>query len=212
MVTDISHFSLRPLQEFVGDRVKQVEHFNETVQESISRSIAGTGHLGQRIVRTGIGFGALAFDQASASLHASRNLLQKAEKKGEGLEHTLTTQMGDRVNQLEEQAGAELRRLNAQLKDNPAVAGGKRLNQQLDVMFSAIMPGPEAENSVIVTPTTVTPLVDYDELNVSQVKSRSATMTIGELEALRRYEGEHKARVTVLEAIDSQIKAKLVIA
>ena len=206
-VDDVAQINLRPVQEFVGDRFKQVFRINRSVQESLERGIGGAVALGRRSVRTGVGFGALAYDQAALSVQSSWQWVERAEAKGVDMERELSTQIGDRVHALEKRAGQELRRTSVRLKENPAVAGRRRDNRQLDRVLTAIVPGNgQALSRDIAQPA------DYDGLTVPQVKSRLAAMNVNELQSLRDYESAHKARVTVLQAIDAEIRNKLVIA
>jgi hypothetical protein len=207
---DLSQLNLRPVQEYLGDLRKQVSNINETTQETVRNTVTGTVHFGQRVARTGIGFGALAYDQAANSLASGIEFVGKAEKKGEELEHTLTAQLGDRVHQLEEQAGVELRRVSTQLKANPAVASSKKVNAQLDRVLAVIMPKSGTDNgaSAGANGHSMDPTA-YDAMTVAELKALLMGMSVEEMLQMRSYESEHKARVTLLQAIDAEIKARL---
>ncbi len=209
---DLSQLNLRPVQEYLGDLRKQVSNLNETTQETVRSGLSGTVHFGQRIARTGIGFGALAYDQAANSLASGIEFVEKAEKKGEKLEHTLTAQLGDRVHQLEEQAGVELRRVSTQLKANPAVAGSKKVNAQLDRVLAVIMPKSGSDNGTSngANGQSMDPTA-YDAMTVAELKGLLPGMSVEEMLQMRAYECEHKARVTLLQAIDVEIKARLAV-
>lgn len=49
------------------------------------------------------------------------------------------------------------------------------------------------------------PIKDYDELNVKQVIENLEGLTRYELEKVRRYEVDHKDRVTVLRDVDARL-------
>ncbi len=209
---DLSQLNLRPVQEYLGDLRKQVSNLNETTQETVRSGVSGTVHFGQRIARTGIGFGALAYDQAANSFASGIEFVEKAEKKGEALENTLTAQLGDRVHQLEEQAGVELRRVSTQLKENPAVTNSKKVNAQLDRVLAVIMPKSSSENgaSTGANGQSMDPTA-YDAMTVSELKALLKGMSVDEMLQMRTYESEHKGRVTLLQAIDAEIKARLAV-
>jgi hypothetical protein len=50
------------------------------------------------------------------------------------------------------------------------------------------------------------PIADYDELTVTEVKSRLEGMNSEELQAVKSHEEEHKQRKTVLGEIDRRLK------
>jgi hypothetical protein len=203
---DLSQLNLRPIQEYMENRVKQVNYWTETVQETVSGGVSGAVNFGHRVARTGIGLGALAYDQATTSFSSGLEFVEKAEKKGESLEQSFTTRLGDRVQRLEEQAGVELRRVSTQLKSNPAVAGGKQVNAQLDRILAVIMPdnGAQADvNGAAIDPA------EYDDKTVPELTALLKGMSVDEMLAMRAYESEHKARVTLLQAIDDEVKTGL---
>jgi hypothetical protein len=198
--------NLRPVQEYVGDRIKQVEFYNRSIRTSIHRGVNSTRRLGAKSLRTSIGLGALAVDQAATSTRSGIELLDKAEDKGADLEREVSTYVGDRVHDLEQRAGQELRRMSVGLKSNPAVAGSQALNAQLDRVLTVILPGNGGSSAALREP-----LAGYDALNAPTVKARLAGMSVAELEILRDYEARNKARITVLQAIDGEIRDRLAV-
>jgi hypothetical protein len=198
--------NLRPVQEYVEDRIKQVEFYNRSVKTSLRQGFDGTRRLGAKSLRTGIGLGALAVDQAATSTRSGMELLDKAEEKGADLERGVSAYVGDRVHDLEQRAGQELRRMSVGLKSNPAVAGSQALNAQLDRVLTVILPGNGGSS-----PALREPMADYDALNAPTVKARLAGLSVAELEILREYEARSKARITVLQAIDGEIRDRLAV-
>jgi hypothetical protein len=51
------------------------------------------------------------------------------------------------------------------------------------------------------------PIPTYDDLTVEEIGDRLAALSQDQLKTLRRYENDTKARVTVIEKIDSELSA-----
>jgi len=62
-------------------------------------------------------------------------------------------------------------------------------------------PPPDAEWQTDVPSAAALPIPDYDELSASQVVERLEGLDRDSLEAVRRYESEHRGRNTILGKI-----------
>ena len=64
---------------------------------------------------------------------------------------------------------------------------------------------PGAEDGAGAAITVIEPWAGYGRLNAKDVIDRARTATVAELAAMRLYEARHRARQTVLAAVDRQL-------
>jgi|GEM_PF-4560243 len=200
------HINLRPVQEYTGDRIKQVERFNRDVRNAIDQSVHQTREIAHRALTTGLGMGGLAVIKVRETVGGGRELFEKAEHRGEDMEHALISRVNDRVQHLETQAGEELRRLRTRMGGVPAPTV---VNEQVDWAVTRMRTLAGRKNG---GKSQALPLPSYDDLTAKQVINMLDGLDANDLTKLRQYEAEGKARVTVLRAIDEKLKTKLAVA
>lgn len=196
----ISQINLRPVQEFTGDRMMQAQRCNRTVRNGIAYGVQQMRTVTHRTFLAAIGLSGLAYDGVRRRLEDSREYLEKAEQRGEEIESEMSARLNERVHQLENQAGDELRKLNL-----PAVPGRQSVSKPLDWTvrrFSSRPHGNGAEHE---------PLSGYDELTAQAIIDMVDELDANAVQAVRVYEAEHKGRVTVLRALDTALKARLAV-
>lgn len=121
-------------------------------------------------------------------------------------------------------APAQIRKLQA-LGEMAVSVGGRRLRRKVDARLAgarrtivgtgngyapmASAPprpgaGPATSGAAAPKNPTVLPIAGYDELTASQVAGRLVGLSAGELDAVAAYEAAHRARKTVLAAVERQ--------
>ena len=198
------HINLRPVQEYTGDRIKQIERFNRDVRDTIGKSVHQSREVTRRVLTTGLGMGGLALIKARETVGGGRELFEKAEHRGEELEHTLISQVNDRFQHLETQAGEELHRLRERMGGVPAPTV---ISEQLDWAVARVRTIAERK----INDKTL-PIPSYDDLTAKKIIHMVKEMSPEELTKLREYEAKGKTRTTVLQAIDQELKKKLSVA
>jgi hypothetical protein len=200
------HINLRPVQEYTGDRIKQVERFNRDVRNALSQSVHQSRETTLRALTTGLGMSGLAVVKARETVGGGRELFEKAEHRGEDMEHALISQVNERIHHLESQATEELRRLRTRMGDIPTPI---TINDQVDWAATRVRTLTGLKNS---GESQTLPIPSYDHLTAKQIVSMLDELSVEALEKFRQYEAQGKARVTVLRAIDEKLKAKLAVA
>lgn len=205
----ITQINLRPVQEFTGDRMKQAQRMNADVRTGIAQSIHQVRTLTHRTVLASLGLGGLAYDGARRRATDSWEFLDRAEQRGEEIEHNVVTSVSGRVHQLETQASAELRKLHIPVPSAPAVPtvpGKQVINKPLDWTVRRISLRRQ-ENGL-----SQWPIDGYDALSAQQIVGMTKSLSADSLGKVRAYEASNKARVTVLRTVDMELQKQLAVA
>jgi len=75
-----------------------------------------------------------------------------------------------------------------------------------DLLDHAESADPGAEEGVGAGVTVIEPWEGYRQMSAKDVIDRARTASVAELAAMKLYEGRHRARQTVLAAVDRQLK------
>ncbi len=200
------NIDLRNLQEQVGENSDQVRKYAHKA------ALAYTG------------LWAMAYDSAKSSLEGSKELLDKAEKRGEEVE----TELGKQYSKYYEQAMQEFHKLQGRAGDvvdleevsknvtNVVSDNAKIVQENVGKVMSKVgLPSrvdvPEVVIEVSVNGEEISPpLPDYEELTAKELVARFDDMTVEELQVIRAYEVGAKNRVTVLRDIDERLSEVVV--
>jgi hypothetical protein len=87
------------------------------------------------------------------------------------------------------------------IESEPPVAEAPRSEPSAPEPATAPSPPPDAAWKGDVPTSDALPIPDYDELSASQVVERLEGLDRESLEAIRRYESEHRGRNTILGKI-----------
>ena len=134
-----------------------------------------------------------------------RTKVGQLQEKRAKLEASVQASVTEQVKELQ---GIEVRVLN---RLEEAVGGFKnviesnygRLSGSLDKLEKRIA---DLEKT-LSTKINALPIESYDVLNADEIVRKIDALKGGDLGAIRRYEIEHKGRVTVLKAIDAKLAA-----
>ena len=200
------NIDLRNLQEQVGENGDQVRKYAHKA------ALAYTG------------LWAMAYDSAKSGLEGSKELLDKAEKRGEEVE----TELSKQYSKYYDQAMQEFQKLQGRAGDvvdleevsknvtNVVSDNAKVVQENVGKVMSKVgLPSrvdvPEVVIEVSVNGEEVSPpLPDYEELTAKELVAKFDDMTVEQLQVIRAYEVGAKNRVTVLRDIDERLSEAVV--
>jgi gas vesicle protein len=200
------NFDLRNLQEQAGENGEQVRKYAHKA------ALAYTG------------LWAMAYDSAKSGLEGSKELLDKAEKRGEEVE----TEFGKQYSKYYEQAMQEFHKLQeraggvvdleevSKSVTNVVSDNAKAVQENVGKVMNKVglptrVDVPEVVIEVSVNGEEVAPpLPDYEELTAKELVAKFDDMTVEELQVIRAYEIGAKNRVTVLRDIDERLSEAVV--
>ncbi len=200
------NIDLRNLQEQVGENGDQVRKYAHKA------ALAYTG------------LWAMAYDSAKSGLEGSKELLDKAEKRGEEVE----TELSKQYSKYYDQAMQEFQKLQGRAGDvvdleevsknvtNVVSDNAKVVQDNVGKVMSKVgLPSrvdvPEVVIEVSVNGEEVSPpLPDYEELTAKELVAKFDDMTVEQLQVIRAYEAGAKNRVTVLRDIDERLSEAVV--
>lgn len=160
------------------------------------------------------GFWGMAYDEAQEMLKRSRDVLDRAEDRGEVVEDETrqrVREVVDKVQRRAEEAEEELQERMEEVKEQVNLATREEvaalnakvdaLRRQVDVLLGKI---DEVIRATQEEPAPL-PLPGYDDLTAKEVVAQLDAMTIPQLFVLRDYELGKDKRVTVVREMDARI-------
>jgi hypothetical protein len=191
------NIDLRNLQEQVGENGEQVRKYAHKA------ALAYTG------------LWAMAYDSAKSGLEGSKELLDKAEKRGEEVEAEFSKQYSKYYDQalqefqrLQERTGnvVDLEGVSKNVSEN-----AKLVQENVNKVMSRVgLPSREDVPEVVIEVSVngeevQPPLPDYEELTAKELVAKFDDMSVEDLRIVRAYEAAMKNRVTVLRDIDERL-------
>lgn len=172
------------------------------VQEKVEDSARTAQDFGRKTVMATIGFWGLAYDMAVDAWKHGNELVDKAEKRGEELEHEWVEEFNklqkkpevkkvvdyvedqvDGVSKNAKSVVAEVEKFLAQFNPSKVEEAAKDVAIQVQAALTEILPG-------------------YDELSAKEITAKLPAFGREQLVEIREYEVANKNRVTVLREID----------
>ena len=183
-----------------------------TVQEQVSDSAQQVQTLSYRATMTYLGLWGLGYDFAKEMIESGKDLLDKAELRGEEMVHDLNEQ----VEQYTEQATDEVRKVRSKVSGQLEGVSGvitdntKTLEQEVEKVLSRVGFGRADVTATVIEVAEdlerlAEPFTGYAELNAKDILDKLDDMDEEELKMVRAYEAGTKKRVTVLRDIDERL-------
>ena len=172
------------------------------VQEKVEDSVKGAQDMSRKVVLASIGFWGLAYDWTQDLWKASNELVDKAEKRGEEIEHEWNQQF----NKLQEKP--EVKKVVDYVEDqvDGVSKNAKSVVAEVEKFLAQFQPKAEEiakEVAVKVEEVVEAVFPGYDELSAKDVVAQLGAMPKEKLIEVREYEIKNKNRVTVLREIDA---------
>lgn len=131
-----------------------------------------------------------------------------AEGSAEGVTQTATGTVKGLETQVQQQVEQVLNRLGIPSRDR--LEQLSREIQELNARLDAQLAGPTTTPAAMPVEQE-TPFPGYETLTVKEVIQRLPALDMMQLQLLRNYEAAHTNRITVLRAVDEQIKERLAV-
>jgi chemotaxis regulatin CheY-phosphate phosphatase CheZ len=172
------------------------------VQEKVEDSVKGAQDMGRKLTLATIGFWGLAYDWTQDLWKSGNELVDKAEKRGEEIEHEWNQQF----NKLQEKP--EVKKVVDYVEDQVDGVSKNAKSVVAEVeKFLAQFQGKaeEVAKEVVVKVEEVAEAVlpNYDEMPAKDIVAQLGAMPKEKLIEIREYEVKNKNRVTVLREIDA---------
>ena len=173
------------------------------VQETMEDSARSAQDFGRKTVLATIGFWGLAYDKAMDMWKFGNELVDKAEKRGEELEH----EWSQEINKL--QKNPEVKKVVDYVEDqvDGVSKNAKSVVTEVEKFLAQFTPTKveEAAKDVVIKVESAIAEIfpGYDELPAKEITLKLPTFSREQLTDLRVYEVANKNRVTVLREIDA---------
>ena len=182
------------------------------VQEQVTDSAQQVQSLSYRATMTYVGFWGLGYDFAKEMIESGKDLLDKAELRGEELVRDLNSQL----EQYTEQATDEARKVRTKVNDQVGGVSGvitdntKTLEQEVEKVLARVGFGRADVTATVIEVAEdleklAEPFSGYAELTAKEVLDQLDGMDEENLRVVRAYEAGTKKRVTVLRDIDERL-------
>ena len=186
--------NLRSVQEQVGDSVQQVQT------------------VGNRALLTYVGFWGLGLDFAKEAIEAGKDLIDRAEFRGEDIVRelnsqleTYTSQATGEVRKVADAVNSQVEGVSGKITDNT-----KSLEQEVEKILTRVgFSRSDVAATVIEVQEELNALVEpfpgYNELTVKEIVTQFDDMNDEDLLVVRVYEAGTKKRVTILREVDERL-------
>ena len=182
------------------------------VQEQVTDGAQQVQTLSYRATMTYVGFWGLGYDFAKEMIESGKDLLDRAELRGEELVGELNTQ----IEQYSAQATDEARKVRTKVNDQVDGVSGvitdntKTLEQEVEKVLARVGFGRADVTATVIEVAEdleklAEPFSGYTELTAKEVLDQVDGMDEEELMVVRAYEAGTKKRVTVLRDIDERL-------
>jgi hypothetical protein len=182
------------------------------VQEKMEDSARTAQDYGRKAVLATIGFWGLAYDKAQDMWKVGNEWVEKAEKRGEELEHEWTQEF----NKLQKQP--EVKKVVDYVEDqvDGVSKNAKSVVNEVEKFLAQFNPNKVeevAKDVVIKVESALAELFpSYDELPAKEIVAKLPAFKREQLVEIREYEVANKNRVTVLREIDVLLETPEVVA
>ena len=197
----------------------------EEAQETVENSSQRLQNMSRRAMRAYMGLLGLAYDEAKTRWQQGQQFLERAENRGQKLDEQAMSEAqkyyeeaGSRIStlqkrvrrntaQIEEQVGDELEtRIEAALNrlNIPSREQIMRLNAKIETLSRKI----EEVSILEAEIADPKPMPQYEQMTTKKVVSQLAGLNLEELDTVKTYEMAHENRVTVLRAIEAELKRR----
>ena len=172
------------------------------VQEKVEDSMKGAQNMSRKVALATIGFWGLAYDWTQDLWKVSNELVDKAEKRGEEIEHDWNQQF----NKLQEKP--EVKKVVDYVEDqvDGVSKNAKSVVVEVEKFLAQFQPKAEEiakEVAVKIEEVVEAVFPGYDELSAKDIVAQLDVMPKEKLIEIREYEVKNKNRVTVLREIDA---------
>jgi poly(hydroxyalkanoate) granule-associated protein len=195
----------------------------DQAQITVENSVDELQSLSRRAKWAYMGLLGLAYDEAKSRWTQGKQMLNRAENRGEALDEQamaeaqkMYEQAGTRINTLQNRVRRNTNEMEEQISDDmearietvlnrlniPSREQIMRLNNKIDALSRKIEEMGVLENNVATEP-----MPRYEQMTAKEVVSRLDALSIEELTAVKQYEMAHENRVTVLREVDSRLQA-----
>jgi methyl-accepting chemotaxis protein len=186
--------NLRSVQEQVGDGVQQVQT------------------VSNRALLAYVGLWGLGFDFAKEAIEAGKDLIDRAELRGEDMVRELNDQLGtytsqatDEVKKVADAVNSQVEGVSGKITDNT-----KSLEQEVEKILARVgFSRSDVAATVIEVQEELNSLVEpfpgYNELTVKEIVTQFDDMNDEDLLVVRVYEAGTKKRVTILREVDERL-------
>ena len=182
------------------------------VQAHIADSAQNVQSTSYRATLTWIGVWGLGYDFAKDMVENGKDLLDKAELRGEEMVRELNTVLDKYSEQATGEAKKVATMVNEQVGGVSTVVtdNTKTLEQEVEKVLSRVGFGRSDVTAAVIEVSEdleklAEPFSDYSTLTVKEILDRLDGMDEEELRAVRAYEAGTKKRVTLLRDIDERL-------
>lgn len=186
------------------------------VQEQVSDGAQQVQTAGNRALLTYIGLWGLGYDFAKDAIEVGKDLIDRAELRGEEMVRELNTQLETYTNQATDEVkkvtGAVTGAVNSQVEgvSGKITDNTKTLEQEVEKILTRVgfSRGDVAATVIEVQEelnALVEPFAGYDELTVKEIVEQFDGMDDAQLMLVRVYEAGTKKRVTILRDVDERL-------
>ena len=184
------------------------------VQEQVTDSAQQVQSMGNKTLLTYIGFWGLGYDFAMDAIEMGKDLLDRAELRGEDIVRDLngqlenyTSQATDEVKKVADRVNSQVEGVSGKITDNT-----KSMESELEKILSRVgFSRSEVTATVIEVKeelgALVEPFSNYDEMTAKEIVDKLDGLDEEALKTVRAYEAGTKKRVTVLRETDIRLDA-----
>jgi hypothetical protein len=182
------------------------------MQDQAEESVESLSAFTRKVGLIGVGFVGLAYDTLIAG---TKKLLDKAEHRGEKIEHDFNAQLNRLRRGVNQEARTLRSRFDQQVESisKEVTSRSQAVERQVQKTMDMVKPGniekmagDVADVKIDVDVEDLIPLPEYDSLKVEDVTARLSEMSAESLAKLRDYEASHKNRVKLLRDIDARLE------
>jgi hypothetical protein len=168
--------------------------------------------VGNRALLTYVGFWGLGLDFAKEAIEAGKDLIDRAELRGEDIVRelnsqleTYTSQATGEVRKVADAVNSQVEGVSGKITDNT-----KSLEQEVEKIFARVgFSRSDVAATVIEVQEELNALVEpfpgYNELTVKEIVTQFDDMNDEDLLVVRVYEAGTKKRVTILREVDERL-------
>ena len=182
------------------------------VQEKMSDNAQQVQSAGYRATMAYIGFWGLGYDFAKEMFETGKDVLDKAELRGEEIVRDLNTQLDKASEQATGEAKKVVSMVNDQVDGVSSVVSDntKSLEQEVEKILSKVgFSRGDVSATVIEVAEDLEklaePFTGYSDMTVKEILEQLNGMDEDELRVVRAYEAGTKKRVTVLRDVDERL-------
>jgi methyl-accepting chemotaxis protein len=184
------------------------------VQEQVTDSAQQVQSMGNKTLLTYIGFWGLGYDFARDAVEIGKDLIDRAELRGEDMVRELNAQLENYTNQATDEVKKVADRVNSQVEgvSGKITDNTKSMENELEKILSRVgLSRSEVTATVIEVQEEIEGLIepfsDYNEMTAKEIVDKLDGLDEEALKTVRAYEAGTKKRVTVLRETDLRLDA-----